>query len=434
MTVSAATTGQTAVQFYQHEAEHTAIDHATLQVLRQQGLAEFTRLGFPARRDEDWRYSSVLPFLKHQFQSTERAAGSHDEHVIVHKQMDVPWGHKLVFVDGVLMGLDELRKMLPPGVIVAPILEALQTVPEKITPYLDKILRTQHGFHAQNSAMLHLGLFIYVPEHVCVAEPILLVHWQTQAEQAMYLRHVVVMESGASLSLIEDYQGSTDLSYYTNVVTEAWVGPKAYLKHYKLQRESKAAWHVGHVAAKVAAGGQIDSHALSFGALWSRFDACFVLQEPQARCYLNGIYTPKGQQHMDHHTWVYHDAPHGTSQQDYKGIVSDAAHAVFNGQIHVARHAQKTLAQQQNKNLLLSKQAEVDTKPQLDIAADDVQCTHGATVGQLDSDALFYFATRGIGIQEATEYLIQGFVADNLRTIGNDEFAAWLKSRVVGVS
>lgn len=203
------------------------------------------------------------------------------------------------------------------------------------------------------------------------------------------------------------------------------------MRHYKLQREGNAAWHFGHFAVKLSEGSQVDSHALSLGALWSRFDACFSIREPHARCFLNGIYAPKGQQHMDHHTWVYHDAPHGTSEQDYKGIVSEAAHAVFNGQVHVARHAQKTVAKQQNKNLLLSKQAEIDTKPQLDIAADDVQCTHGATVGQLDIDALFYFATRGIGVQEATEYLIQGFVAENLRAIGHDEFAAWLQTQVV---
>ena len=332
------------------------------------------------------------------------------------------------------MGLDALRKELPPGVLVMPILEALQSVPEKITPYLEKILITQHGFHAQNTAMLQLGLFIYVPAHICITEPMLLVHWQTRAEQAIYLRHVVVMESGASLSLIEDYQGQADARYYTNTITEIMAGPQACLKHYKVQRESTAAWHVGHLAVKLTTGSRVESHIVSLGAGWSRFDARFALTEPQAECVLNGVYIPSGQQHMDHHTWVHHDAPNGTSHQDYKGIVKDAAHAVFNGQVHVARHAQKTVARQQNKNLLLSKQAEVDTKPQLDIAADDVQCTHGATVGQLDADALFYFATRGIAIQEATKYLIQAFAADNLRAIGHDEFAAWLQSRMVGAN
>lgn len=430
--MTAAVANQTALRFYQNEAEKIRSDHAGLRALQTQGLAEFQRLGFPDRGDEDWTYTPVTEFLKHDFEGMQSERSS--EQVITNRQSDVPWGNKLVVVDGVIMGLDQLRTLLPPGVIVAPIIEALETCPEKITPYLDKILTVQHGFHAQNTAMLQLGLFIYVPAHVCIAEPILLVHWQTHANQAIYLRHVVVVDSGASLSIIEDYQGQSELSYYTNAITEAWAGPNSCLKHYKVQRESTLAWHVGHLAVKLAAGSHVDSHVLSLGAIWSRFDAQFVLSEPHAECFLNGVYVPRGQQHMDHHTWVYHDAPNGTSQQDYKGIVNDAAHAVFNGQIHVARDAQKTVARQQNKNLLLSKQAEVDTKPQLDIAADDVQCTHGATVGQLDADALFYFATRGIAVHEATQYLIQAFAADNLKAIAHDEFAAWLKSRIIGAN
>lgn len=405
-----------------------------LEPLRAQGLAEFQRLGFPKKKDEDWRYTPMTEFLKHEFHSETLATESHNEDMIISKQADIPWGNKIVLADGKVMGLEQLRKTLPLGVIVMPILEALQTLPEKITPYLNQILKVQHGFHAQNTAMLQLGLFIYVPAHICIAEPLLLVHWQTCAEQALYLRHVIVVETGATVSVIEDYQGPVGLRYYTNVITEAWVGPDSNLKHYKVQRESKSAWHVGHLAMKLAAGGHGASHIVSLGAQWSRFDACFVLAEPKAECFLNGMYVPGGQQHMDHHTWVYHDAPHGTSQQNYKGIVSDAAHAVFNGQVHVARYAQKTVAKQQNKNLLLSKQAEVDTKPQLDIAADDVQCTHGATVGQLDADALFYFATRGIEAVAATHYLIQAFVAENLQAIGHEEFAAWLKARIVGAN
>lgn len=423
-----------ALDFYQNEALKIRSNQAVIGALQKQGFAQLQEMGFPQRQDEDWRYSAVTEFLEHEFQALHVDAPLSHEAVMSNRQTDVPWGNKIVYVDGMLAGLEHLQQMLPPGVIVLPILEALHTIPEKITPYLDKILTVQHGFHAQNTAMLALGLFIYVPAHITVVEPILLVNWQTRSGQAIYLRHVVVMETAASLTLIEDYQGQSEACYYTNTITEAWVGPQAYLKHYKVQRESQAAWHVGHVAAHITAGGQVDSHVMSLGALWSRFDACFGLHEPHANCSLNGVYAPRGKQHMDHHTWVYHQAPHCSSQQDYKGIVSDAAHAVFNGQVHVAKHAQKTIARQQNKNLLLSKRAEVDTKPQLDIAADDVQCTHGATVGQLDADALFYFATRGIAAQEATQYLIQAFAAENMQAIGHAEFASWLKSRIVGAN
>lgn len=403
-----------------------------LDPLRAQGLEEFKRLGFPNKQNEDWRYTAITEFSKQDFHQPTLSQLDQHENMITSKQADVPWGNKIVLADGNIMGLEPLQRMLPPGVLVMSILDALETVPEKITPYLNHILKVQHGFHAQNTAMLQLGLFIYVPAHICIAEPLLLVHWQTHAQQAQYLRHVIVLEAGAQVTVIEDYQGPSDLNYYTNVITETSVGPQAYLKHYKIQRESKSAWHVGHLAVRQAADSHVDSHVMSLGALWSRFDACFALTEPKAECFLNGVYVSGGQQHMDHHTWVYHDAPHGTSQQDYKGIVSGSSHAVFNGQVHVAKQAQKTIAKQQNKNLLLSKQAEIDTKPQLDIAADDVQCTHGATVGQLDTEALFYFATRGIEAQTATRYLVQAFAAENLQAIENEEFATWLQARMVG--
>ena len=289
MTVAVAS--QTAVNFYQNEAEQSQSEYPLLRSLQAQGLAAFQRLGFPDRHDEDWRYTPVTEFLKQSFHCP-RPDASPNAQVIISKQADVPWGNKLVYVDGVLMGLDALRKELPPGVMVLPILEALQTVPEKVTPYLDKILTSQHGFHAQNTAMLQLGLFIYVSANIRITEPILLVHWQTRAEQAIYLRHVVVMESGASLSLIEDYQGQADVSYYTNTITEIVAGPNACLKHYKVQRESIAAWHVGHLAVRLAMASRVESHIVSLGAGWSRFDARFALTEPKAECVLNGVYIP----------------------------------------------------------------------------------------------------------------------------------------------
>ena len=407
---------------------------STLESLHAQGLEAFQSLGFPSKHDEDWRYTSVREFLQQEFHQPGHSQTQHYENMITSKQTDVPWGNKIVLADGKIIGLEHLGKKLPPGVLVMPFNEALERVPEKITPHLNQILKVQHGFHAQNTALMHSGLFIYVPAHICLAEPLLLVHWQTQEKQAQYIRHVIVVEKGATATVIEDYKGPSELSYYTNVITEAWVGANGHLKHYKTQRESKSAWHMGHFVVKQFANSKVESHVMSFGALWSRFDACFILSEPKSECYLNGIYVPGGQQHMDHHTWVYHDAPQGTSQQDYKGVVNGAAHAVFNGQIHVAKHAQKTVAKQQNKNLLLSKQAEIDTKPQLDIAADDVQCTHGATVGQLDAEAIFYFATRGIETEMATHYLIQAFAAENLRAIEHEAFAAWLQERIVGAN
>ncbi|HVT63233.1 MAG TPA: Fe-S cluster assembly protein SufD, partial [Legionellaceae bacterium] len=391
-------------------------------------MAEFRRLGFPHKHDEDWRYTSVHEFLKHSFRQPMSPILQRDATslatMITHKQMDLPTGQKLVFLDGVLMGLEGLR--LPPGVLVLPILEALSTHPETVQPYLNKIMQIRHGFQAQNTAMLQLGLMIYVPANISLPDPILIVNWQTKAQQAIYMRHIIIAESGADVTIFEDYQGEAQIPYYTNTITELYAEPRASIKHYKIQREGNGAYHVGHVAGQLNANSHIDAHVLSIGAHWSRSDTCLRLKGSHAQGQMNGVYALSDNQHMDHHTWVYHDVPDCTSIQDYKGILNGRSRAVFNGQVHVAPHAQKTIARQQNKNLLLSQHSEIDTKPQLDIAADDVQCTHGATVGQLDTEALFYFATRGIPMTEARHYLIQAFVGENLRAMANETLSAWM--------
>lgn len=414
------------MHFYQQQAESVRSQVPWVLALQQQGLKDLQQLGFPTKRDEDWRYTSVDGFLKQPFDRMTQTDEQSLTSLAVGHQVDVPWGHKLAFVDGVILGLEALQGALPPGVMVTSLQTAMHSHADKIRPYLGQILQSKHGFHAQNTAMLELGLFIYVPAYVQVTEPILLVHWQTHTGQASYLRHVVVAETGATVTLIEDYQGDANACYYTNTISELYAGSQASIRHYKVQRESKLAYHVGHVAVQQTEGSDVKSHVLSLGADWSRSDVRFDLQAPYASCQLNGIYALCEQQHMDHHTWVYHNAPACTSEEDYKGILTGKSRAVFNGQVHVASLAQKTVAKQQNKNLLLSKYAEIDTKPQLDIAADDVLCTHGATVGQLDNEALFYFATRGIEESEATHYLIQAFAADNLRAMHHDPLATWV--------
>ena len=196
--------------------------------------------------------------------------------------------------------------------------------------------------------------------------------------------------------------------------------------HYKIQRESKLAYHMGHLAVNQAMDSQLDSHLFSLGGKCVRSDITIGLSEPGAQCLMNGVYVPNDLQHMDHHTLVTHEAPNCRSEQDYKGILNGHSRAVFNGRVVVAKGAQHTQAKQQNKNLLLSIDTEIDTKPQLEIFADDVVCTHGATVGQLDEEAIFYLATRGIGRADATRYLVKAFTVDNLRILANVELATWV--------
>lgn len=217
-----------------------------------------------------------------------------------------------------------------------------------------------------------------------------------------------------------------DSCYMTNGITELFIGSKAQVGHYKIQRESKQAFHFSHLAVQQSAASQLASQVVSLGGQLVRSDLSIALQEEQAQCFMNGIYMPTQGQHIDHHTTVNHLVPNCSSEQDYKGVLQGKARAVFNGKVIVAKNAQHTVAKQQNKNILLSARAEINTKPQLEIFADDVICSHGATVGQLDEEALFYLATRGIDRLEATRYLIHAFTQANLRAIPEQRFATWI--------
>lgn len=417
------------LDFYQQQAKQDLVSPSWLMSRQEQALADFTRLGFPTRDQEEWRYTPTDSFLQHAF--TRAMPSEHLNHhamevVAAGRQVDAPIGLKIAIVDGVVLGLEAIQAALPPGVVVQPLRQAIVEHPEKIEPYLGKVLSHHHAFQALNTAMIELGLFIFVPKHIVLPEPLLLTHWQTAADQALFIRHVIVAESGSALSLIEDFQGESKACYFTNTVTEVHLHPAAALTHYKIQRESPVAFHVGHLAVTQDATSQFKSHVLSLGAQWSRSDMTVQLKESNGRCFLNGIYVPRHQQCMGHNTLIQHLVKASESEQDYKGIVSDQARAMFQGKIVVSPEAIGTKAKQQNKNILLSTGAEIDTKPQLDIYADDVQCTHGATVGQLDEDALFYLTTRGIDQAEARRYLIQAFAASNLQALDHDPMKTWM--------
>lgn len=406
------------VEFYHSQASKAFSSYPWLLTRQQQALQQLAQKGFPTRHDEDWKYTSVESFLQQRF-----VADIPDASPKATSVPEVPIAcHRLMILDGQLM----TQQQIPSGVIVLPLMDAFATMPEKITPYLDHILTSEHAFHALNTAMLKNGLFIYIPEGVCLDEPLWISHWQSAAHQAVHLRHLVVVEKGSHANVIEDYFGEAAQCYFTNTVTEVHLAEKSSLTHTKIQRESKRAYHVGHLAVKQAAHSQLDSHVFSLGGQWVRSDLTIHLEDVHASCGMNGMYLPFDGQHMDLHTLVRHQAPDCQSTQDYKGIISGHARAVFNGRVVVVKDAQHTNAKQQNKNLLLSTNAEVDTKPQLEIFADDVTCTHGATVGQLDEEALFYLATRGIGHEEACRYLMQAFMTDNLRAIPDTKLAAWI--------
>ena len=407
--------------FYQQQAANNVSDIPWLAQLQTNALANFECIGFPSRHDEDWKYTSVDGFLKQRF-ITAHAHTVENGSIEKEKLLPIPC-NMLSIINGIVCGHEALLDSLPAGVLVLPLEQALKLHSEKVKPWLGKILKQEHAFHAINTAMLQCGVFIYLPAGVHLTTPLLLTHWQDQANQAAYIRHLIIAETGSSATIIQDYQGKTSTTYCTNTITEVHLAAHSALTHYVVQRESQAAFHTNHLAVNQTEGSQFDNHSFSVGGKMIRSDITINLNEPHARCFMNGIYAPTDGQHMDHHTRVNHAVPDCKSAQDYKGILSGQSRAVFNGVVMVAKDAQHTEAKQQNKNLLLSVNAEIDTKPQLEIFANDVVCTHGATVGQLDEEALFYLATRGIEKAQASQYLIQAFTADNLRAMPHADLA-----------
>lgn len=411
------------LEFYQEQAKSVRSSLPWLAERQANALNDFIRYGFPGRKDENWKYTAIDGFLQQLFAHQDSAATQ-----VLPK--DLPAGWTIALANGHVFPVDTGVAALPEGVIVQSLLQALTDNPEKIRPYLSQILQHEHGFDALNSAAWHTGVLVYLPAGVQVDVPIILAHWQDKNHQAIHVRHLIIAEEGSRATVIEAYHGEVDCCYLTNVVTEVHLAARATVTHYKVQCESNAAFHIGHLTVSQGEASQFDSHSLSLGGKLVRSDLTLKLQAPQASCLLNGMYMPGDKQHIDHHTTVHHLVPDCESVQDYKGVMIGQSRAVFNGKVAVAKDAQHTRAQQQNKNILLSDKAGIDTKPQLEIFADDVICSHGATVGQLDEDALFYMTARGINRADAVRYLIHAFAADNLRLIAHAEVASWMANLI----
>jgi len=404
------------LDFYEKQAYANQSTIPWLAALQNKALKEFRRYGFPDRHNEEWKYTRVDSLLQQQF-ATNAATDK-----AITQRSDVPVGYQLMIQNGQLLDVPQL----PQNIRVQTLAAALQSNPQEMKACLTQSMPITHGFAALNTAILNTGIVIHIPAGVRVEQPIVLNFWQDNAAQALHNRVLIIAGEGSAATVIESWRGAEDCAYFSNTISEAFLAAQAHITHYKIQREGKAAFHVGDLIVRQAQASRFDSHSFSFGGRLVRSDSRFYLEEEQAECLLNGLYMPAENQHIDHHTTVHHLVPSCRSTQDYKGVLTGNSRAVFNGKVVVYKDAQHTAAQQQNKNLLLSAKAEIDTKPQLEIFADDVICSHGATVGQLDEEALFYLATRGIERKAASQYLIQAFAANNLRLINDKPLSTWL--------
>ena len=398
-----------------------------LSSLRREAIGRFAALGFPTIKHEEWKYTSVAPIVRVPFQPAVR-----DEIAVMERDLK-PFGDvaqcRLVFVNGRFAPhLSSDVSELPPGVRAGSLADALRSDSAIVEAHLAQYANfDNHTFVALNTALMEDGAFVHIRRGAVVEEPIHLLFVSTTNGEpwVSHPRNLIVLDENSQATVVETYVGNRTATegsrattegcpYFTNAVTEIVAGENAVLDHIKAQRENEAAFHIATVQLQLSRSSAVTSFSISLGGALARNDINAVLGGEGGEVTLNGLYVANGTQHVDHHTLIDHAQPHCPSHELYKGILDDKATAVFNGKIYVRPDAQKTDAKQTNQNLLLSQDATINTKPQLEIYADDVRCTHGATVGQLDADALFYLRSRGISADEARALLTYAFASDIL--------------------
>ena len=397
---------------------------------RGQALERANALTVPTTRDEEWRFTDITPLTKVVFRPA--AAAPRLAAADLSRYLAPEAAARLVFVDGVFAPELSAHAGLPHGTVVTNLAAALAAHAPVIEPHLARHVEFGSDvFTALNTAYLRDGAFIWVAKNQRCPAPVQLLHVSTQKETAAYPRCLVVAEAGAECTLIEDFVSLGDAVYFNDAVTEIVAGEGASVRHVRVQREAGTAFHIANCTAVLAKNARYASHAVTLGARLSRFNLNVVQQGEGVEVKMDGLALISGRQLADSHTLMDHARPHGSCQQMHKCIVGGAAHAVFNGRILVRPGAQLTNSAQQSRNLLLSDKAHVDTKPQLEIFADDVKCAHGATVGQLDAEQLFYLRSRGLSMERARNLLIYAFAAELIDRIPVPSLVESLKATVL---
>ncbi|HYW32494.1 MAG TPA: Fe-S cluster assembly protein SufD [Gemmatimonas sp.] len=402
----------------------------TMATLRAAGSEAFGRLGLPTPRNEDWHYTSVLSIAAASFTPwAERDAGTLPSVGALEPYTFGAEWPLLVFVNGRFAPSRSFGTM-PDGIRVLSLADAVEQEPELLARALTKAVPADRdGFSALNAAFAGEGVLVHVGKEMVSDTPVHILH-VTDAQGASTMshpRHLIVVERHAKASVIESWVGLDDVPYFTNAVTEVYVEDGATLNLMHIQRESDRAFHVNTTEARQGRDSHFQAFTYQTGGELSRSNVYTVLAGEGCGTTINGLYMLDGAQHGDHQTRVEHVAPNCFSREMYKGLLDGKSHGVFNGKVYVHPEAQKTDGKQTNNTLLLSDGAQIDTKPQLEIFADDVKCTHGATVGRMDETSLFYLKSRGVGSVLAKQLLMYAFAADVLETIENPAVVADLE-------
>ena len=424
--------------FARLEKELTAGHWSWTRPIRKSAIERFAELGFPTSKLEEWKFTSVAPIAKLAFQPARlEPNGLTLEDLASAPLADVAFGtccHRLVFVNGHFSVELSSVDALPEGARVTSLSAALRNNAALIEPHLARYASyNDRAFVALNTAFMQDGAFVEIPKGLVLDKPVYLIFVATECEvpTVVYPRNLIVAGSGSQAQIIESYISLSDNVHFTNAVTEVVAGENSVVEYYKLQHESERAFHIGAVQVHQDRNSNFTSHTVTLGGGLVRNDLNAVLQGSGIECSLNGLYVTSGRQHVDNHTVIDHCRPHGTSHELYKGILGGKSSAVFNGSIVVRKDAQKTDARQSNKNLLLSEGATINSKPQLEINADDVKCTHGTSIGHLDEDSLFYLRSRGVDPDEARTVLTYGFANDVLNRMKLDAIRVRLECALV---
>jgi Fe-S cluster assembly protein SufD len=409
-------------------------EHSPLDRLREAAMSRFAELGFPTTHDEEWRFTNIAPLTQICFQPATPSVPKPLTDLKLDRLTYGAWNcYRLVFVNGAFA--PELS-IPPAGQTLQPssLRSALDQEPQVLEPYLVKYADYEdHAFVALNTAFLDDGAFVSIPRNQIVDKPIHLVFVSVPGREptVAHPRVLIVASVNSQATIVESYVSFGNDVAFTNAVSEVVLQENAGIDHYKIQRENLQTFHVATLQVQQDRSSRFSSHSVATGGSLLRNEVNAVLDGEGCECTLNGLYMAKGKQLIDNHTRIDHAKPHCTSHELYKGILDEQARGVFNGKIYVHQDAQKTDAKQTNKTLLLSEDAVINTKPQLEIFADDVKCTHGATIGQLAEEAIFYLRSRGIGRDDARSLLTFAFANDIIGRIKVEPIRAHLEETLL---
>jgi Fe-S cluster assembly protein SufD len=401
--------------------------------VRKEAIAKFSTLNFPTTHDEDWRFTNITPLLKHNFLPSGKINLKQKQiKNFLFKKIS---GNLIVFVNGHFASELSKLKNLPEGISVGSLSDEIKNGSAIVNEHFGKYanFKTQI-FTALSTAFTQDGAFIYVNDNKIIEDPINILFIAVPGKEKILSqpRNLFIAGKNSQVTIIERYVSSGAGIYFTNVVSEIASGENSSIHHIKIQEESSNAFHVSRTEVGQGKNSNFVSYSISLGGEISRYDLNSKFNDEGAECSLNGLYLLTGNQLYDTHSLIDHAKPYCTSHEHYKGILDDNSRGVFNGKVIVRRDAQKTNAFQENNNIILSDGALINTKPQLEIFADDVKCSHGATVGQLDQDSLFYLKTRGIGEEKAREILIHAFASDVIKSIKTEPVKDYLEKILSG--